>query len=214
MTRQRKVTLASTLALIALGVAIAATRHVAPVRDPVVAKVDPRIYEDYGGHYDFGNNYIITIRREGDRLLFVEPGHVAVELWPETESKFFVRGEPGRLVFHRDATGRVDYVESEEKKLRHKAARTSAAAAAVTCTNAMVAATTGGKAADAALEILKEGGSAVDAALAAALCEIVHAGGSYVSFGGIMMLLYYDAESGRVHYLDGQYNVPLHEKNA
>ena len=50
--------------------------------------------------------------------------------------------------------------------------------------------------------------------IATALCEIVHAGGSYVSFGGIMMLLYYDAESGQVHYLDAQYNVPLQEKNA
>src|SRR6185503_20510682 len=46
------------------------------------------------------------------------------------------------------------------------------------------------------------------------LCEVVHAGGSYVSFGGIMMVLYYDAQTGKVHYLDAQYNVPLQEKNA
>jgi gamma-glutamyltranspeptidase/glutathione hydrolase len=78
----------------------------------------------------------------------------------------------------------------------------------------MVVATSGGKAVDAALEILKEGGSAMDAALATSLCEIVQVGGSYVSFGGIMMLLYYDAQNGQVHYLDSQYNVPLQEKNA
>jgi gamma-glutamyltranspeptidase / glutathione hydrolase len=212
MTRKGQVAVASTVALLALGCAVAVSRYLSAVKDPAVAKVDPKVYDDYAGHYDFGDNYIITFRREGERLISLEPGHAAVELLPETASKFFVRGEPGRLTFHRDESGRVDYVLSEWKKLRQKAERTSASSAIVTCTNAMIVATTGGKAAEAALDILKEGGSAMDAALATALCEVVHAGGSYVSFGGIMMLLYYDAESGQVHYLDAQYNVPLQEK--
>ena len=78
----------------------------------------------------------------------------------------------------------------------------------------MIAATTGGKAVEAGLEILKEGGTAAHAALATALCDVVHAGGSYVSFGGPLLMLYFDAASGKVYYLDAQYNTPLEEKDA
>ena len=46
----------------------------------------------------------------------------------------------------------------------------------------MIAATTGGKSVEAGIQMLKEGGSAADAAMTTALCEVVHAGGSYVSF--------------------------------
>jgi gamma-glutamyltranspeptidase / glutathione hydrolase len=212
MTQKHKVLLASSLTAIALCSAIAV--HYSPAKDPTPVKVDPKIYDDYAGQYDFGNNYFVTIRREGDRLMSLEPGRVPRELLPETASKFFVRGEPGRLIFHRDETNHVDYVLSEWKETREKAPRRSTVLSAPVFTNAMVAATTGGRAVEAALEILREGGSAMDAALATALCEVVHAGGSYVSFGGIMIVLYYDAESGKVHYLDAQYNVPLQEKNA
>jgi gamma-glutamyltranspeptidase/glutathione hydrolase len=58
---------------------------------------------------------------------------------------------------------------------------------------------------------LKEGGSAADAAMATALCEVTHAGGSYVSFAGLMMLTYFDAASGKVYFLDAQFQVPLAE---
>jgi gamma-glutamyltranspeptidase / glutathione hydrolase len=214
MTHKQKVIVASVLALIALGGAMAASRYGSASKDPVVAKVDPRIYDDYAGHYDFGNNHIVTIRREGERLLSLGPGHLPLELLPETESKFFVRGEPGQFVFHRDETGQVDCLIHEWKREQIRAMRTAAPSAPAACTNVMVVATTAGKAVEAALDVLKEGGSAMDAALATALCEIVHAGGSYVSFGGVMMLLYYDAETGQVQYLDAQYNVPLQEKEA
>src|SRR5262249_20559237 len=45
------------------------------------------------------------------------------------------------------------------------------------------------------------------------LCEIVHVGGSYVSFAGPMMLVYFDSQSGKVHYLDAEYATPLQEKD-
>jgi gamma-glutamyltranspeptidase/glutathione hydrolase len=213
MIRKRKILWESSLAALALCAVIAAYVYGSAVKDPVPIKVDPKNYDDYAGYYDFGNNYFIEIRREGDRLMSFAPGRLPVELLPETESCFFVRGEAGRLTFHRDETGRVDYAIGV-KQINRKAPRRSAPPGAPVSTNAMIAATTGGRAVEAGLEILKEGGSAVDAALATALCEVVHVGGSYVSFGGIMMLLYYDAETGQVHYLDAQYNTPLEEKDA
>jgi hypothetical protein len=42
-----------------------------------------------------------------------------------------------------------------------------------------------------------------------ALTEVVHAAGSYVSFGGMMMMVYYDAGTGRVYFMDAQYNCQM-----
>ena len=38
--------------------------HFTP-RDPIPIKVDPKIYDDYAGYYDYGHGYVITLRREG-----------------------------------------------------------------------------------------------------------------------------------------------------
>lgn len=80
-------------------------------------------------------------------------------------------------------------------------------------TNGLIAATTGGKALEAGLEVLKEGGTAADAAMTTALCEVVQAAGSYVSFAGPLMMVYFEAASGKVYYLDAEYATPLNEKN-
>ena len=182
-------------------------------REPTPIHVDPSIYDRYAGYYDFQNNYIVTIRRDGDRLMSSVPEMLPQQLFPETPTTFFVKGQPGRLIFHRGTNGHADYMVYRWKKFEEKGQRLSTLPPMLECTNAMIAATTGGKAVEAGLAILKEGGSAVDAALAIALCEVVHAGGSYVSFAGPMMLIYYEASSGQVHYLDAQYNTPLKDND-
>ena len=206
-----KTILASGLLILFAGALAAGVRYWS-ARDPDVITLDPRIYDEYAGHYDFGNNYVITIRRTGDRLMSFAPEQMPRQLLPETSTTFFVRGEPGRITFHR-ANGQVNYLTFRRKKFEDKAQRLSSYPPGLECTNAMIAATTGGKPVEAGLAILKEGGSAVDAALAVALCQIVQAAGSYVSFAGPMMLLYYEASSGGIHYLDAQYNIPLNEKD-
>jgi gamma-glutamyltranspeptidase/glutathione hydrolase len=80
-------------------------------------------------------------------------------------------------------------------------------------TNGIIVATTGGYAVDAGLKILREGGNASDAALTTALAETVHASGSYVSFAGVMVALYYDASAGEVYSMNAGYNVPLEEND-
>jgi gamma-glutamyltranspeptidase/glutathione hydrolase len=81
-------------------------------------------------------------------------------------------------------------------------------------TNGIVAATTGGPATQVGVVIFKEGGSAADAAMATAFCEVTHAGGSYVSFAGLLMMTYFDAASGKVYFLDAQFQAPQAETNA
>jgi len=211
--RIKKIVRGIGVAAVAGGVSAAGIYYFA-TRDPVAIKVDPRLYDDYAGYYDFGNRYIIQVRREGERLMSYAPERAPRELFPETETKFFVKGERVRITFQGNATGRVDHALFQWRNGQEQAERRSELPPAPVFTNGIVAATTGGAATQAGLDILKEGGSAADAAMATALCEVTHAGGSYVSFAGLMMLTYFDVASGKVYFLDAQFQVPLAETNA
>ena len=61
------------------------------------------------------------------------------------------------------------------------------------------------------LEALRQGGSAMDAALATALTQIVLAGGAVISFFGILHLLHYDAATGETTSLNASWNTVLGE---
>jgi len=63
----------------------------------------------------------------------------------------------------------------------------------------------------AGMEALRQGGTAADAAATVALTQITTALGSYVSYAGILELVYYDAKSGKVSSLNAGWNSYLGE---
>lgn len=69
--------------------------------------------------------------------------------------------------------------------------------AEVTAAHGMVVTTTGNGAAAAAVETLRSGGNAMDAAMTAVLLQPCLAAGSYVSYAGIVNVVYFDAASGK-----------------
>ncbi len=75
----------------------------------------------------------------------------------------------------------------------------------------LVAATMSPIAVYAGVETLKQGGTAADAAATVALTQITMALGSYVSYAGILQLVYYDAKSGKVSTLNAGWNSYLGE---
>jgi gamma-glutamyltranspeptidase/glutathione hydrolase len=79
--------------------------------------------------------------------------------------------------------------------------------------NGVVVGTTGNAAVHAGLQALQEGGSAADAAAATALTQVVECGGAYVSHAGILSMVYFDAGTGKVHYLNACYDTPANEKD-
>jgi len=75
----------------------------------------------------------------------------------------------------------------------------------------LVAATMSPIAVHAGIEALRQGGTAADAAATVALTQITVALGSYVSYAGILQLVYYDAKSGKVSTLNAGWNSYLGE---
>ena len=70
-------------------------------------KVDPAIFEAYVGRYLAEGLGIITISREGDRLMG-QPGRESkAELIPQSEMTFFVKENNAEITFERDEKNKV-----------------------------------------------------------------------------------------------------------
>jgi hypothetical protein len=73
-------------------------------------KVDPAIYDDYVGKYE---SAIMTfsVVREGDRLRAVpdDRRRPAMEIFPEAESQFFLKGPNAQIIFMRNRQGQVTH---------------------------------------------------------------------------------------------------------
>ena len=77
--------------------------------------------------------------------------------------------------------------------------------------HALVTATLSPIALRAGIEALKQGGTAADAAATIALTQITTALGSYVSYAGILQLVYYDSHTQKLYSLDAGWNSYLDE---
>ncbi len=77
----------------------------------VPAKVDPKIYDAYVGEYEIAPGVVFTITREGDKLMAQQTGvKTKMELLPENETTFFMKGLTGQNIFVRDAKGQVTHI--------------------------------------------------------------------------------------------------------
>jgi gamma-glutamyltranspeptidase/glutathione hydrolase len=76
---------------------------------------------------------------------------------------------------------------------------------------ALISATLSPVAIRAGIESLKQGGTAADAASTIALTQITTALGSYVSYAGILQLVYYDTHTQKLYSLDAGWNSYLAE---
>jgi ketosteroid isomerase-like protein len=75
-----------------------------------IVKLDPAIYDAYVGHYSLAPNLVFTVTRKGDKLLGKAPDGTKVELLPESETTFFVKGRPGETTFVKDLNGHVTHM--------------------------------------------------------------------------------------------------------
>ena len=77
----------------------------------------------------------------------------------------------------------------------------------------MLTATSNQEIVDGGIRILEEGGSAMDAVLSTSLAEIARHGGKYVSYAGFMNVIYFEAETGKIHNMNAAFNTVLEESD-
>jgi CubicO group peptidase (beta-lactamase class C family) len=79
-------------------------------RERVAIKIDPAIYDSYVGQYEVEPNFILTFTREGDRLMAQAGGQPKMELFPESETKFFLKVVDAQVTFVKDDKGKVTHL--------------------------------------------------------------------------------------------------------
>ena len=77
-----------------------------------VVAVDPQTFDEFSGRYRDDNrpDLEIVVRNEVNRLT-VECAGQKVQLFPTSETEFFVKQFYGEVAFHRNAQGGVDYLD-------------------------------------------------------------------------------------------------------
>jgi ketosteroid isomerase-like protein len=87
------------------------SEHLQPIPEERTAiKVDPSVYDDYVGKYD-SPIFTFSVIREDGRLVAIpdDKRRPAAELFPESESEFFLKGRDAQISFIRDRKGRVTH---------------------------------------------------------------------------------------------------------
>jgi len=69
--------------------------------------IDPAIYDRYVGEYELAPGMTVSIIKEGTKLMIQPGGQEKAELFPEAETKFFVKAVEAEVEFVKDQNGTV-----------------------------------------------------------------------------------------------------------
>ena len=77
---------------------------------PVIMEidVDTRILDTYVGEYELGPNFILTVTRDKNQLITQATGQGKIEIFAESETRFFVKVMDAQLEFIKDVSGKVE----------------------------------------------------------------------------------------------------------
>jgi len=94
-------------------------------RERTAIKVDPNTYSAYVGRYELAPNVFFTISREAERLMAQLTGQSKLEIFPETETKFFYKAVDAQLDFRKDDKGQVTHLVLHQNQVDQAAKKIS-----------------------------------------------------------------------------------------
>ena len=71
-------------------------------------KLDPKIYDQYVGQYEVAPNFVLTVTKEGEKLMSRATGQPNFELLPVSEVAFFIKDLSALFIFMRGESGAVE----------------------------------------------------------------------------------------------------------
>ena len=69
--------------------------------------LDPAIYDQYVGEYELAPGFTVVLSKEDGKLMGQATGQPKAELFPESETRFFLKVVDGQLEIVKDAAGKV-----------------------------------------------------------------------------------------------------------
>jgi hypothetical protein len=70
-------------------------------------KVDSKIYDSYAGEYQLASTATITITNENGKLFAQVTGQQKFELFPSSETDYYLKVNSARVTFVKDEQGKV-----------------------------------------------------------------------------------------------------------
>lgn len=87
---------------------IAASQTMRYYEDPAIGTTDLARLDDFTGVYELSPGNRRTVTREGNDIFLQRGTGEKIKLLPESADLFFRAGVEGRILFHRNASGKVD----------------------------------------------------------------------------------------------------------
>ncbi len=93
-----------------------------PVERTSIA-VNPAVLAQYVGRYQIGPDFILAVTLENGQLMTQATGQNKLEVFAESETKFFLKAVDAQLTFGKDAEGKVTHVTLHQGGQDRKAPR-------------------------------------------------------------------------------------------
>ena len=78
-----------------------------PPREHKEAAVDPKAFDALVGKYQLAPGFVLAITKEGDRLFTEATGQGKFQIFPESETEYFLKVVDAQITFVKDADGKV-----------------------------------------------------------------------------------------------------------
>ncbi|MBW4519628.1 MAG: serine hydrolase [Scytolyngbya sp. HA4215-MV1] len=81
-----------------------------PPKVHIAIALDAKIYDAYVGQYELAPGFILTITKEQDQLYLQATGQPKVQLFPESETEFFMKAVDAQVTFVKNPAGQVAHL--------------------------------------------------------------------------------------------------------
>jgi D-alanyl-D-alanine-carboxypeptidase/D-alanyl-D-alanine-endopeptidase len=79
-----------------------------PPKEHKAIQLDPKVFDAYAGEYQIAPGVSLVFTREGDKLFMQPTGQSRVEIFPESETDFFLAVADVQVTFVKDDQGQVN----------------------------------------------------------------------------------------------------------
>jgi CubicO group peptidase (beta-lactamase class C family) len=90
---------------------------------PKVVDIDPKVLDGYTGQYQLAANFILTVTRDGTHMMTEATGQGKIEIFPESQTKFFTKVMEADITFVTDDQGRATSIILHQNGADHPAPR-------------------------------------------------------------------------------------------